>query len=141
MNLIINDPFYKTSIGFDDMFRRLQDLKPYNNSSSVQNYPPYNIIKHTDNVYCVELAVAGFKKEDLKVSVEDGVLIISGTYDSRNGEPDYIHKGIAERAFIRRFTLSDHVKVESSKLVDGILIIWLEKVVPENKKPVSIEIQ
>lgn len=102
-------------------------------------YPPYNIIKENDSVWQIELAVAGFSREELDVDVKDSVLTVKGNKVANTR--DYVHKGIATRAFTRQFRLGEYVEVEEAKYVDGILSIYLKKNVPEDKKPRGIKIK
>lgn len=128
---MLNDPFF---IGFDRMLNRMQ-APPTGQS----NYPPYNIIKTDDNNYELQLAIAGFKYDDLEITLEDGKLTIAG---NQTVEPsaDYIHKGISARNFSREFTLMDTIIVNGATLEDGILTVQLENVIPEEKKPRKIDI-
>jgi molecular chaperone IbpA len=104
-------------------------------------YPPYNISKLEDETYHVTLAIAGFKKSDIDISLEDGTLIIKGTSDVIDDDGvEYLHKGIAERNFIRTFKLAEFVEVKEAKLEDGILIVSLFRNVPDAMKPQSIKI-
>ena len=132
-------PLYKMSIGFD----RLAD-QFFNDPTFAQaqtGYPPYNISKLEDETYQVTLAIAGFKKSDIDISLEDGTLIIKGTSECLDEEGvEYLHKGIAERNFIRTFKLADYVEVQSVKLEDGILVVSLFRNVPDALKPQSIKI-
>ncbi len=132
-------PLYKMSIGFD----RLAD-QFFNDPTFAQaqtGYPPYNISKLEDETYQVTLAIAGFKKSDIDISLEDGTLIIKGTSECLDEEGvEYLHKGIAERNFIRTFKLADYVEVQSAKLEDGILVVSLFRNVPDALKPQSIKI-
>jgi len=127
-------------IGFNRVFDLLQkDFEPVNN-----NFPPFNIQKIDDYKFEVQLALAGFKEEDLDVSVEDGTLTITGDQlqGAVDGEPDnFIHKGIAERKFRRSWSLADTVVVKGAKLKDGVLTVSLENEIPDAKKPKSIEIK
>lgn len=128
---MLNDPFF---IGFDRMLNRMQAPTP-----GQSNYPPYNIIKTDDNNYELQLAIAGFKYDDLEITLEDGKLTIAG---NQTVEPsaDYIHKGISARNFSREFTLMDTIIVNGATLEDGILTVQLENVIPEEKKPRKIDI-
>jgi molecular chaperone IbpA len=107
------------------------------------NYPPYNLIKFNDNEYSLQFAVAGFKKPDIDITVEDGVLKVSG----KSPEPEfeegagYVHKGIAARKFTRSFTLPEYFEVDWAGLEDGILSVGLTRHVPEEKKPKKITIE
>lgn len=132
-----NDPF---AVGFDRIFDRLHTLNTL--QAKQGNYPPYNIIKTGDNRYDVEIAVAGFDQDEISITVEDGVMTVTGSSKIKedDGEFDYIHKGIATRDFSRKFTLSDTIEVRGADMHNGILSIVLENVVPEHKKPRSIAI-
>lgn len=133
-------PLYKMSVGFDRMAEQF-----FNDPSFVNNgsgYPPYNISKNSDDIYEITLAVAGFKKDDIDISLEDGTLKIEGTsgvLDS-DKEIEYLHKGIAERNFIRTFKLAEFVEVKDAKLEDGILRVTLYRNVPDALKPQKIKI-
>jgi molecular chaperone IbpA len=128
------------SVGFDRMAEQF-----FNDPSFVNNgtgYPPYNISKTSDDIYEITLAVAGFKKADIDISLEDGTLKIEGTsgvLDS-DKEVEYLHKGIAERNFIRTFKLAEFVEVKDAKLEDGILKVTLFRNVPDALKPQKIKI-
>lgn len=128
---MLNDPFF---IGFDRMIDRMREQTP-----GQTNYPPYNIVKTDENFYQLEIAIAGFNQEDLEIELKEGILTVEGRKE-RDDEKDYIHKGISARAFRRTFTLSDTIVVNGADLVDGILTIELENVIPEEKKPRKIEI-
>lgn len=127
-----------TSIGFDDIIRRLSTI----GSTTVppMGFPPYNIKKTGENTYILEMAVAGFGKQDIEITIENDVLSIRGTMSSSSDENSFIHKGIAERNFHRRFTLSDTVQVKSSSLANGMLKVFLERLIPETKKAKTIKI-
>ena len=130
------DPF---SIGYDKMFDRLE-LFNTALSKAVPGYPPYNIKKTEKNSYVLELAVAGFSKEDIDIELEDGTLIISGLAKTAEATIGFLHKGIADRPFKRKFELADNVEIRNVDLANGMLKISLEYVVPDNKKPKKIEI-
>ena len=132
-------PLYKMSIGFDRLADQFFNDPTFNNAQT--GYPPYNISKLEDETYQVTLAIAGFKKSDIDISLEDGTLIIKGTSECLDEEGvEYLHKGIAERNFIRTFKLADYVEVQSAKLEDGILVVSLFRNVPDALKPQSIKI-
>jgi molecular chaperone IbpA len=103
-------------------------------------YPPYNIKKVDENRYVIELAVAGFGKADIDIELQEGKLSILGKCDSAEST-EYLYKGIAERGFKREFTLADNVEVKSSSLANGMLKIWLEAFIPEEKKPKKVKIE
>ena len=131
------------SIGFDDMFDQFESM--LGNGGMVQsNYPPYNIRKTGKDQYAIEVAVAGFSKDDVEVEFEDKLLTvrtkkINKTVEKNNDE--IIHKGISQRSFSRSFTIADDVKVSGAELKDGLLTINCEKIVPEQKKKKLIPIK
>jgi molecular chaperone IbpA len=115
-------------------------------SEAVKNYPPYNIKKVDDNKYVIEMAVAGFGKQDIELTLEDGTLTINGkleTVDQLTADgikQTFLHKGIADRGFTRKFTLADNVEVRNADLFNGMLKVWLEAIIPESKKPKKIPV-
>ena len=131
-------PLYSASIGFD----QVSDLinRVITNNSTTASYPPYNIEKTADDYYRISIAVAGFSDADLSVEVKNKTLIISGQKDDDKSERNFLHKGIATRAFKRKFHLADYVKVKSANHSDGMLHIDIFKEVPEELKPRQIEI-
>jgi molecular chaperone IbpA len=132
-------PLFKTSIGFDRLVDEFFNEPAFTNATG---YPPYNISKTKDNDYEITLAVAGFKKSDIEIELEEGTLKISGTSQVLDGEEvEYLHKGIAERNFVRTFKLAEYVEVKDAKLEDGILRVSLFKNVPESMKPQKITIK
>lgn len=130
----------KSAVGFDDIFQRLSDFT--DSLPKIPTYPPYNIRKSGENTYVIELAVAGFGKQDIEVTLEGGTLTIKGNISSETPDEnnDYLFKGIADRAFTRKFTLADTVEVKNADLINGMLKIWLERFIPESKKPKTIPI-
>jgi len=124
------------SIGFDEMFDQFESM--LGNGGMVQsNYPPYNIRKAGKDKYAIELAVAGFNKDDVEVEFEDKLLTVRTKKVSKTVEKDgdeIIHKGISQRSFSRSFTIADDVKVDGAELKDGLLTINCEKIIPEQKK-------
>ena len=111
-------------------------------SISVPNFPPYNIVKTGDNKYDVELALAGFNKKDIDVTVEDGVMTIKSIVkETKEKEDGVIHKGIAKRYFSKSFTIADDVEVKGAELKDGLLKVSLERIIPESRKPKTISIK
>ena len=124
------------TVGFDSMFDRL--FGDVERSENQGGFPPYNIRKGEEYLYTIEMAVAGFSKEDLEAELKEGVLTVRSKTDQEEGE--YLHRGIAKRAFTRSFTISDDVIVKGADLVNGMLTISLERVVPEEKKSRMIEI-
>lgn len=122
------DPF---AIGFDKFFDRFKELQTQ--AAKAITYPPYNIRKTGENAYVIEMAVAGFAKQDISIELEDNTLKISGSVNSDNDEKNYLFKGIAERPFARTFTLADTVEIKNAELVNGMLRIWLDNLVPQKK--------
>ncbi len=132
-------PLLRSTVGFDE-FKRVFDTALRGDSD--YSYPPYNIEKSGEDDYRISMAVAGFGEADLTITVEDGVLIIAGKGQSDDDEQsrNYLHRGIARRAFERRFRLADTIKVETAAFENGLLNIDLKREVPEHKKPRKIEI-
>ena len=131
-------PLYRATVGFD----RIADLMDRVLSSDVPQptYPPYNIEKIDENAYRISVAVAGFSADELNVEVKDGGLIVAARKADEAEAKTYLHRGIATRAFERRFALADHVKVTGATTADGMLHIDLVREVPEALKPRRIEI-
>ena len=125
-------------IGFDRVFDAVTKLHTVEGGQS-NSFPPYNIKKLDAENYEIQIALAGFSKSELDISVEDGNLVVKG--EQEKSEDDFLHKGIAERNFTRTWALADEVKVTGSKLKDGVLTISLVHEIPEEKKPTSIEIK
>ena len=129
------------SVGFDDVFDHFESMFDYD-TINISNYPPYNIVKTGDNKYDVEVALAGFNKKDINVSVENGMLTIESKEDkSKDKDGEVIHKGISKRYFKKSFTISDDVEVKGAELKDGMLRISMEKIIPEAKKLRTIDIK
>lgn len=126
-------------VGADRVMKKLADIADQS-VQVVSKYPPYNIKKVDEDRYVIEMAVAGFGKNELDIELEDSKLKISGNVKS-DDTAEYLFKGIAERGFSREFTLADNVEVKSSSLVNGMLKIWLEAFVPEDKKAKKINIE
>tara|TARA_B100000214_G_scaffold161924_1_gene116120 strand:+ start:176 stop:613 length:438 start_codon:yes stop_codon:yes gene_type:complete len=117
----------KNMIGFDDWFTEFDQ-----HFKNTNNYPPYNTIKLSNHEYRVEVALAGFKKEDLKVYTQEGKLIIEG---SKSGdEKNYMHKGLAQRAFTRTWALPDDLVVKSVNFEDGLLLVDIDRVIPDHQQ-------
>ena len=116
------------SVGFDSVFDRFFDMDTTRDSG----YPPYNIRKINEAQYVIEIALAGFSKDDIEVEVTEGTLAVrSKKEEETNGDDSFVHKGIAKRSFLRSWTLSDDIIVKGADLKDGMLIINLEKVIPD----------
>lgn len=124
-------------VGFDEMFRKLDAI----HNQPQGNYPPYNILKLTEDTFVIEIAAAGFSKKDFGINLKDGSLLVKAETKETNDDLEYLHKGIAARSFERVFALADHVKVEDATYVDGILAIKLIREIPEEEKPIEIKIK
>jgi len=131
-------PLYRTLVGFDRVADMIDEAAKIDPAS--QGYPPYNIEQLAEDAYRIELAVAGFGDNDLNIEVREGVLIISGSKTNTEEERQFLHRGIAERAFERRFQLADYVVVQSAALENGLLRIDLKRELPEAMKPRTIKI-
>ena len=139
MRTIDLTPLHRFAIGFDRMQRQLDQLARSDDGQTA--YPPYNIEVLGDTDYRITMAVAGFGESDLDIEVEDSHLTVSGRLQPVEGEVKFLHRGIATRAFERRFELADHIQVRGAKLDNGLLHIDLERVVPEELKPRKIAIE
>lgn len=129
------DPF---SIGFDNFTKQMESmLKPIGSIS----YPPYNIIKLDENKYLIEMAVAGFSKNNLEIEIDGGTMKITGSIENDANADNYLFKGIADRAFTRNFALADTVEVKDAQMVNGLLKVFLENMIPEHKKPKKVDIK
>ncbi|HYD44600.1 MAG TPA: Hsp20 family protein [Phenylobacterium sp.] len=129
-------PLYRSVVGFD----RLADLLESAQADSAQGYPPYNIERTDENAYRIEIAVAGFKPEELNVEVKENLLTVQGRKAANDEAKRYLHRGLAERNFERKFQLADYVIVTDANLADGLLSISLKRELPEALKPRTIAI-
>lgn len=131
----------KFGVGFDNIFNELMRVSAQQNN---QNYPPYNVVKHSENKFSIEVAVAGFREGDLTVTVDKNILNISGeqirNLDELSEQYEYVHRGISQRDFTRTFTLADYVEVVNAKVENGILTVVLERQVPQELQPKKIAI-
>jgi len=128
------DKYMPYTIGFDSFFNSLDSI-----TGDVKGYPHYNIKKLDDNKWSIELALAGFSKDDIEIEVKDSIMNISGELKSEDNE--YVYKGISSRKFSKSFTLAEFTECESAKMENGILSIILEKNIPEDKKPQKVKIK
>jgi len=131
---LFKDPFF---IGFN---RELDRLNTVHNLATRQAYPPYDILKLDEDTYKLSLAVAGFSKDDIKVSVDNGTLIIKGEIIEVT-DAEVVHKGIAGRKFTRTFALGEYMEVTGAEMKDGMLHIDIDRIIPEDKKPKEIAIK
>lgn len=128
---------HKFGIGFEPLFEELNRFANQGNS----NYPPHNVIKTSDNTVIIEVAVAGFAEGEIDIQVDKRTLTITGEQiREEDTEWEYLHRGISSRNFTHSFSLADHVEVKSATIRNGILRVYLERVVPETDKPKSIAI-
>ena len=138
---IYDDVFGKSfpfAIGFDRTFQLLNRAEHLHDNS---NYPPYNIVKIDAENFSIELAIAGFDKKDISITKEKEVLFIEGSKENLNEDTQYVHRGLSGRTFNRKFTLADDIVVKGADMKDGILSVSLERIVPEEDKPVEIKIK
>jgi molecular chaperone IbpA len=135
MNAVDFAPLFRTAIGFDRL-ARLVDAA----ATADASYPPYNIEKTGDDSYRLTMAVAGFGPEDIELTVKESTLLVAGRVSAEASKGEVFHRGIAGRAFERRFVLADHIVVEGADLKNGLLQIGLKRVVPEALKPRRIAI-
>ena len=136
MRTIDFSPLYRSVVGFD----RLADMLDAANTETATGYPPYNIERTAENAYRIDIAVAGFKAADLAIEVKENLLTVQGRKSDGDETRRYLHRGLAERNFERRFQLADYVIVTDADLADGLLSISLKRELPEALKPRRIEI-
>ncbi len=133
------------SIGFDDMFDQFESMLGNGNLSMQSNYPPYNIRRTGKDDYSIEVALAGFNKNDVEIEFEDNLLTVRTKHlnksEDKNVDGEIIHKGISQRQFARSFTIADDVKVNGAELKDGLLRIACERILPDHKKKRLINIK
>jgi molecular chaperone IbpA len=129
-------PFRRSTVGFDRLFELLENGTGF---QAGENYPPFDLEQGGEDRYRITLAVAGFKRDEIDVTAQQNLLIVSGRKDE-SGDHSYVHRGIAARSFERRFVLGDYVQVKGAELKDGLLSIDLAREIPEEMKPRRIEI-
>ena len=133
-------PLTQSTLGFDKLFDDVEKMLSMNVQKTVSNFPPHNILKLDETRYVVELAVAGFSKDEIDISVDEGNLVVKGVKKETNDDVQYLHKGIGTRSFTKTLAIADTIEVKGAEFKDGILRIGLENIVPESKKPRKIEI-
>jgi molecular chaperone IbpA len=134
--------FDKYFVGYDGILKRFQEASEQI-AKTIPNYPPYNVLKVDDNKYVIEMAVAGFGKQNLDITIQDGNLTIHGyanVSDEAIDDHNYLYKGIADRNFTRKFSIADTVEIKNAQLLNGMLQIWLENIIPDSKKPKKVDI-
>lgn len=131
-------PLYRSTVGFDRLFSMLDSLGQFD---SGQTYPPYNIERTGEDAYRISMAVAGFSEDELEITVKDNTLVISGKPKKSDEDRKFLYRGIAGRAFERRFELAEFIEVKGAKLENGLLHVELVREVPEAMKPRTIKIE
>ena len=143
-SLSIFNQLRPVTVGFDPIFDRFERMfdDDFFSTPSV-NYPPYNIVKTGDYTYDIEIALAGFSKDDIDVQYEDGIVTVKSTHEKSDDSESNgtIYRGISKRHFTKSFTVADDVEVRGAELKDGLLKIALERIIPESKKPRTIEVK
>ena len=127
------------TIGYDNIFEHFNDM--FESSGFQNTFPPYDIIKNSDTKYDIQIALAGYSKEDITIEVKDNTLSIKSVKKHEDDKVEVLHRGIAKRYFERHFTIADDVKLKGAELKNGLLIISLERVIPEHKKARTITIK
>jgi molecular chaperone IbpA len=136
---VFGKDFDKLFVGFDDTYDRI--VKMHDDlTKNIPNYPPYNIRKINDNYYVIEIAVAGFSRSEIEVEFADDKLTVRGNAQDDNDATNWLYKGIATRNFTRTFALDDKIEIKGAAMINGMLKIALEKIIPEHKKPKKIEV-
>lgn len=130
------DIYLPHAVGLSDMFNRLDSMTSHNT-----NYPPYNLIKHDSSNYEIQIALAGFKREEIEVSTESNILNVATKTAGTDPEVEYLHKGVSRRSFVFTKQLSDDVRVVDVAFEDGLLIISLEKIIPDHMKRTTYEVK
>lgn len=131
-------PFYRNTVGMDRLFDRITSQI---DAAAGGNYPPYDIVRVSDDRYEIRIAAAGFRQGEIDIEFHEGKLVIQGNHGTEaQPEVEYLHHGISNRHWVRHFTLADYVEVKSASMTDGILTVHLERQVPEALKPKKIEI-
>jgi molecular chaperone IbpA len=138
MQTIDFSPFYRSTVGFDRLFNRLDTLS----GQETKTYPPYNIERTGEDAYRISIAVAGFSNGDIAIETKENSLVVKGAKPQESAEKarEFLHRGIAERAFELRFQLADYVEVQGATLENGLLHLELKRELPESKKPRQIAI-
>ena len=131
--------FTPYAVGFDRVLDQL--MNHTHNMATSTGFPPYNIVKHDEYEFTIEMALAGFSKEDIEVVVEDGTITVKSVYDDKVENAEVLHRGISQKKFTRKFTIADDIEVKGAELKNGLLEIQLERIVPEHKKPKVIKIK
>jgi len=137
MNRVDFTPYRRTMVGFDRLFDLLENQR---SMSSGDNYPPFNIERRGEDAYRITVAVAGFKPADIEITAQQNLLVVQGKKGEESSAGQFLHVGIAQRGFERRFELADYVRVDAANLEDGLLVIDLVREVPEAMKPKKVPV-
>jgi molecular chaperone IbpA len=140
MSQLFGKDFDKFFIGFDDQINQMMKFHD-EVTKNIPNYPPFNIKKVDENHYAIEMAIAGFGQTDIDIELNDGKLVVRGNVDCDETPDDFIFKGIAQRAFTRTFALNDEIEVKDAEILNGMLKIGLERLIPEHKQPKKIPVK
>jgi molecular chaperone IbpA len=132
--------FDKLYVGFDDQYNRLSKIHD-DLVKNISNYPPYNLKKTDDNKYVIEMAIAGFGRQDIEIELADNTMIVKGNAQSDDTNGDYLWRGIAARNFTRTFALDDQIEVKDAEYLNGMLRVFLERIIPEHKKPKKVDVK
>ena len=133
-------PLAHTTLGFERFFDDVERLLASDVAKVSSSFPPHNILKLDESRYVVELAVAGFSKDEIEITVENGSLTVKGERKEKDADVQYLHRGIGTRSFTKTLTVADTIEVKGAEFKDGILRIGLENIIPEHKKPRKVEI-
>ena len=130
-------PYNRFGVGFDRMFNELDRLLQVNHGNN-NGYPPFNLEKTADNAYRITMAVAGFTEKDIEITLQENNLVVTGEKKEEETTANYLHRGIATRSFKREFVIGDRIEINTASLKDGMLVIDLTEIVPEESKPKKI---
>jgi molecular chaperone IbpB len=134
-----NNDFARFFVGYDKVVEKLTNIADQS-AKLIQNYPPFNIKKVDENKYAIEIALAGFSKQDVQIELDGAKLVITGNVESKDAEESYVFKGISNKPFTREFTLADNVEIQGAEFINGMLKIWLDTLTPQkNKKKIDIK--
>jgi HSP20 family molecular chaperone IbpA len=136
---MINNDFARFFVGYDKVLEKLTNIADQS-AKLLPNYPPFNLKKVDENKYAIEIALAGFSKEDVQIELEGAKLVITGNVKPKDTEDTFVFKGISDKAFTREFTLADNVEVQGAEFINGMLIIALTTITPQSsKKKINIK--
>lgn len=135
----MNNDFARFFVGYDKVVEKLTNIADQS-ARLVQNYPPFNLRKIDENKYAIEVALAGFSRQDIQIELDGAKLVITGNVEAKSTEEDYVFKGISNKPFTREFTLADNVEIQGAEFINGMLKIWLDTLTPQqNKKKIDIK--